>query len=37
MTGITTFLSSLLAFIQQFFTEGLAWITQLLGGLFPSA
>jgi hypothetical protein len=37
MTGIATFLSSILAFIQTFFTDGLALITQLFSGLFPSA
>jgi hypothetical protein len=37
MAGLTSFLSSILAFVQQFFTDGLAWITQLLSGLFPGA
>ena len=37
MTNLATFFSSILALIQSFFTDGLALITQLFSGLFPSA
>jgi hypothetical protein len=38
MSGFGSFLTSILAAIQQFFTDGIfAWITQLLTGVFPTA
>lgn len=37
MSGFASFFVSILAALQQFFTDGLAWITQLFGGLFPAA